>query len=143
MELELKLFNQFVKDNELFEFCDELYQCLYWYAVDDFTSDVVYYKKPELAVNSWIQFVDRWINELILTENYKAAWPRIIVEEIDTILERFIEWLRTLDETAVELDAELVIKLLTGEIIDRDVALGSLGAHLRAYCAQYCPTKEN
>ena len=154
--MSLQLFEKFVTDEGLFDSLDELFNYLYTYATKEFAREVrasvyfvafgdefsvsveeFYQFKQDYAVETWLSFVGNWIDNLILREVYKSECAMVVVEKIDTLIDRFIEWLRTLDHD--ELDAELVIKLLTGEVSDRDVALKGLCAYLHTHCAWYYP----
>ena len=154
--MSLHLFEKFVKDEDLLGYMDELFQVLYTCAVDDFAREVrenvffvaygneysvtieeFYRFDREFAEDTWLSFVANWTDVLIMEEVYKSEYAMIIVEKIDTLIDRFIEWLRTLDHDA--LDAELAIKLLTGEVSERDVALSGLAAYLYTHCAWYYP----
>ena len=156
MSLQLQLFEKFVKDEGLLDSLDELYNSLYDYAVEEFDREVrenvffiafgqeysvaieeFYRFDRDYAVETWLAFVGNWIDFLILEEVYKSECAAVIVEKIDTLIDRFIEWLRTLDHD--ELDAKLVTKLLTGEVGDRDIALKGLDAYLHRHCAWYYP----
>lgn len=157
--MSLKLFEKFVAAEDLLGYMDELYKCLYACAVEDFDREVranvffvafgneysvsveeFYRFDREYAVDTWLLFVGNWIDVFILEEVYKSECAEITVEKIDTLINRFIEWLRTLDHD--EIDAELATKLLTGEVTERDVALRGLAAYLHSYthCAWYYPT---
>ena len=154
--MSLHLFEKFVKDEGLFVYMDELFKELYTYAAEDFerevranvffvafgneystTSEEFYRFDREFAEETWLSFVGNWIDVYIIEEVYKSECAAITVERIDTLIDRFIEWLRTLDHD--ELDAELVTKLLTGEVSERDVALKGLAAYLHTHCAWYYP----
>ena len=154
--MSLQLFEKFVKDEGLFDYLDELFNYLYTYAVEEFGREVranVYFVAfgdeysvsveefyrfdREFAEGTWLTFVGNWIDVFILEEVYKSECAVVTVEKIDTLIDRFIGWLRTLDHG--ELDAELAIKLLTGEVSDRDVALKGLCEYLHTHCAWYYP----
>ena len=154
--MSLQLFEKFVKDEGLFDYLDELFNYLYTYAAEEFDREVranvffvafgyefsvsieeFYRFDRDYAVETWLSFVGNWIDGLILEEVYKSECAVVTVEKIDTLIDRFIEWLRTLDHD--EIDAELVAQLLTGEVSDRDVALKGLCAYLHTHCAWYYP----
>ena len=154
--MSLQLFEKFVEAEGLLNYLDELYNDLYTYVVKNFDREVranVYYDahddghsvsiegfyrfNRDYAVEAWLSFVITWIDALIIDEGYKSKCAVVTVEKIDTLIDRFIGWLRTLDHD--ELDAELAIKLLTGDVSDRDVALNVLCAYLRTHCAWYYP----
>lgn len=153
----VQLFEKFLKDEDLLGYMDELFRDLYWQAVEDFckevkenvffvvfggeysvTAEEFYRFDRELADGTWLSFVGDWIDNCILKEAYKSECAVLSVEKVDTLIDRFIEWLRTLDHDA--LDAELATKLLTGEVSDRDVALRELSAYLHTHCAWYYPS---
>ena len=153
--MSLRLFEKFVKDEDLLGYMDELFKDLYTYAVEDFAREVrenvffvaygneysvtieeFYRFDREFAEDTWLSFVANWTDVFVIEEVYKEC-AMITVEKIDTLIDRFIEWLRTLDHDA--LDAELAIKLLTGEVSERDVALSGLAAYLYTHCAWYYP----
>ena len=152
----LPLFEKFVKDEDLLGYFDELFNDLYTYAVEDFNREVranvffvaygaeysvsveeFYRFDREFAEGTWLSFVGNWIDVFIIEEVYKSECAVVTVEKIDTLIHRFIEWLRTLDHD--EFDAELATKLLTGEDNERDVALSGLAAYLHTHCAWYYP----
>lgn len=154
--MSLQLFEKFVKDEGLLDYLDELYNDLYACATEDFDREVrasvffvafgseysvsvedFYRFDRELAEENWFLFVGGWIDDCVLEECYKSECAVLIVEKIDTLIDRFIEWLRTLDHD--ELDAELVAQLLTGEVSERDIALNGLAAYLHTHCAWYYP----
>lgn len=154
--MSLHLFEKFVKDEGLLGYMDELFNYLYTYAAEDFDREVrasvffvvfgdeysvsvegFYRFNRELAVETWVSFVWKWIEDFIIKEAYKSECAAVTVEKIDTLIDRFVEWLHTLDHD--ELDAELVTKLLTGEVSERDVALKGLDAYLNTHCAWYYP----
>ena len=154
--MSLHLFERFVKVEDLLGYMDDLFNDLYVCAAEEFDREVranvfvvaygdeysvsvegFYRFNRELATETWLSFVGNWIDDLIIKEVYKSECAVITVERIDTVIDRFIEWLRTLDPD--ELDAELVTKLLTGEIAERDIALKGLAAYLHTYCAWYYP----
>lgn len=154
--MSLKLFETFVKDEGLFDYLDELFNNLYTYAVEDFDRELranvffvaygdeysvmieqFYRFDREFAIDTWLSFVWKWIEDCILEEGYKSICAEVTVEKIDTLIDRFIEWLRTLDHD--ELDAELATKLLTGAVSERVVALRGLDAYLNTHCAWYYP----
>lgn len=147
--MSLHLFEKFVKDEGLFDYLDDLFEELYICAAEDFDHDedvflVVfggeysvsveefYQFSRTLAEEAWFSFVGNWIDKHILEEGYKDDCDAVI-EKIDTLIHQFIEWLRTLDHD--KLDAELVTKLLTGEVSERDIALKGLAAYLHTHCA--------
>ena len=155
--MSLKLFEKFVAAEGLLNYLDDLYNELYTYAVEDFDREVkenvlfiVYgaeYSVPakefyrfdrEYAIETWVQFVGNWIEDLILEEVYKSECAVVTIEKIDTLIDRCIKWLRTLDHD--EIDVELVTKLLTGEVSEHDIALKGLAAYLHTHCAWYYPT---
>ena len=154
--MSLQLFEKFVKDEDLLGYMDDLFKYLYTYAAEDFdrevranvffvayggeysvSADEFYRFDREFADGTWFSFVGNWIDDLIIEGAYKSVCAVVIVETIDTLIDRFIEWLRTLDHD--ELDAELVTKLLTGEASEHDVALRGLAAYLHTNCAWYYP----
>ena len=155
--MSLKLFEKFVAAEGLLNYLDELYNNLYNYAVEDFDREVkenvlfivygaeysvsiekFYQYDREYAIETWVQFVGNWIEDYITREAYESECAVVTIEKIDALIDRFIEWLRTLDHD--EIDVELVTKLLTGEVSDRNVALRGLAAYLHTHCAWYYPT---
>lgn len=158
--MSLQLFEKFVKDEGLLGYMDKLFNYLYTHAVEDFDREVranvffvafgdeysvsiegFYRFDRELAAETWLSFVGNWIDELIIKETYKSECAMVTVEQIDTLIHRFIEWLRTLDHD--ELDAELATKLLTGEVSEHVVALRGLDAYLHTHCAWWYPIVAN
>lgn len=154
--MSMRLFEKFVKDEGLLGYFDELFNNLYTYATADFDREVAqnvfvtvfgdeyslsveqfYRFDRECAEETWFSFVGNWIEDYILEGAYKSECAVVTVEKIDTLIDRFIEWLRTLDHD--ELDAELVTKLLTGEVSERDIALKGLAAYLHTHCGWYYP----
>ena len=155
--MSLKLFEKFVAAEGLLNYLDELYKCLYTYAVEDFDREVkenvlfivygaeysvsiekFYQYDKDYAVETWIHFVGNWIEDYITREAYKSDCTVATIEKIDALIDRFVEWLRTLDND--ELDAGLAVRLLTGEVSERDIALKGLDAYLHRHCAWYYPT---
>ena len=154
--MSLKLFEKFVAAEGLLNYLDELYNNLYNYAVEDFDREVkenvlfiVYgaeysvsiekffqYDK-DYAIETWVHFVGNWIDVYIMGEAYESDCDEKLKEKVDTIICRFVEWLRTLDHD--ELDVELVTKLLTGDVTLANVALKGLAAYLHRHCAWYYP----
>jgi len=151
-----QLFEKFVKDEGLLGYLDELFNDVYTYAVEEFDRDVranvffvvygneysvsieeFYRFDREHAEETWFAFVESWVDDCIIREFYKSECAVVTVEKIDTLIDRFIEWLRTLD--CAEIDAELATELLTGEVSERDVALRGLCAYLHTHCAWYYP----
>lgn len=141
------MFETFVKGERLFDCLDDLFKNLYNFAADDFDREVsesvfvvafgqeismsieeFYQFDREFATEAWRTFVGDWIRNYILEGGYKSDYDESVIEKIDTLIHRFIEWLRTLDHD--KLDAELVTKLLTGEASERDIALGGLAEYL-------------
>ena len=152
----LQLFERFIKDKNLLDYMADLHNDLYTYASEDFAREVkenvlfvVYGAEYSVAVEefyrfdrdyaeeTWLSFVVNWIDAFIIEEVYKSECAAVTVEKIDTLIDRFIEWLRTCDHDV--LDAKLVAKLLTGEVSERDVALKGLDAYLHTHCAWYYP----
>ena len=154
--MSLKLFEKFVAAEGLLNYLDDLYNDLYAHAVEDFDRGVkenvlfivygneysvsiekFYQYDREYAIETWVQFVGNWIEDLILEEVYKSECAVVTIEKIDALIDRFIEWLRTLDND--ELDAELAVRLLTGDVTLANVALKGLAAYLHRHCAWYYP----
>lgn len=150
--MSLQLFEKFVKGEELLGHFDELFNVLYTFAAGDFdravrasvylvafgaeyslTPEELYRFDRAFAEESWFSFVENWINECVLAGGYQLGCAVLIVEKIDTLIDRFVEWLRTLDPD--KLDAELATQLLTGEVSERDIALKGLAAYLHTHCA--------
>lgn len=148
--MEPQLFETFVKDVGLEGDVEELSKELYTYAAGDFDKEVeesvffvafgreysmsveeFYRFAREFAVETWIEFTPTWISNYILEEVYKSDCNELVIEKIDTLIHRFIEWLHTLNHD--KLDAELVTKLLTGEANERVIALRGLDAYLTRY----------
>ena len=155
--MSLKLFEKFVAAEGLLNYLDELYNNLYNYAVEDFdreekenvlfivygaeysvSIEKFYQYDRDYAIETWVHFVRNWIDVFILGEAYKSDYDEKLEEKIDALIGQFVEWLRTLDND--ELDAELAVRLLTGEVSDRNVALRGLAAYLHTHCAWYYPT---
>ena len=154
--MSLQLFEKFVKDEDLLGYFDKLFDDLYTYAAEEFDREVranvffvafggeysvsieEFYRFDRVfAEETWLSFVGNWIDDFIIEEAYKSDCDKKLEEKIDTLIDRFIEWLHTLDHD--ELDTELVTKLLTGEDNERDVALRGLAAYLHTHCAWYYP----
>lgn len=154
--MSLQLFGKFEDAEGLFDYLDELFNNLYTYAVEDFDKEVranvffvafgneysvsieeFYRFDRDCAVEAWLSFIGNWIDDCIMREAYKSDFDENLREKIDTLIDRFIEWLRTLDHD--ELDAELAVTLLTGDISERDVALRELAAYLHTHCAWNYP----
>lgn len=154
--MERHLFEEFAKTEGLLDYLDELFKDLYPLAVEDFDREVrenvffvafggeysvsieeFYRFDREFAEETWFSFVGNWIDVYIMREDYKSYCDEKLKEKVDTLIDRFIEWLRTLDHD--ELDAELVTKLLTGEANERGIALKGLAAYLHTHCAWYYP----
>ena len=152
--MSLKLFEKFVAAEGLLNYLDELYKCLYNYAVEDFdrgvrvnvfftaygdeypmSAEEFYRLDRECAVDTWLSFTENWIDVFISEEAYNC--DKKLEEKIDVLIGQFVEWLRTLDN---ELDAELAVRLLTGEVSERDIALRGLAAYMHTHCAWYYPT---
>ena len=145
--MELQLFETFVKDVGLSNEIEELFNDLYPFVVVDFdrelednvflvafgreisvSAEEFYWFDQDLAKEEWGGFAFTWISDYILDEGYKSDCDESIIEKIDTLIHRFIEWLRALDHD--KLDVELVTKLLVGEANERTIALRGLDAYL-------------
>ena len=153
--MSLKLFEKFVAAEGLLNYLDELYNNLYNYAVEDFDREVkenvlfivygaeysvsvekFYQFDRDYAIERWAHFVGNWIEDYITRVAYKSDCTVATIEKIDALIGQFVEWLRTLDN---ELDAELAVRLLTGEVSEHDIALKGLAAYLHTHCAWYYP----
>lgn len=155
--MSLKLFEKFVKDEGLLDCLVDLYNDVYDCVVEDFDREVranvlvvmfgqeysmtieeFYQFDRDYAEETWLSFVGNWIDDCIMREIYESVCAEAIVEKIDTLINRFVGWLRALDHD--ELDAELAVKLLTGEVSERGAALSGLAAYLHTHCSWYYPT---
>ena len=122
-------FDREVKENVLFI----VYGAEYSVSAKEF-----YRFDKDYAVETWLLFTKNWTDVFILGEAYKSECDKKLEEKIDALIDRFVEWLRTLDND--ELDAGLAVRLLTGEVSERDIALKGLDAYLHRHCAWYYPT---